>query len=82
MADKELTLFQEKHITTREKAAARLRALADVIENGSFALGAHEIALPEGFSMKVEFEGEEDEGEYEIELHWEPWDGMGPSGIV
>ncbi|MEJ7698945.1 MAG: hypothetical protein WKF71_04765 [Pyrinomonadaceae bacterium] len=42
---KELILFQEHHITSREKVAERLRELADKIEDTTFLLGDHEVAL-------------------------------------
>lgn len=78
---KELTLFQENHVTTRAAAAKRLRELADKIEGMTFIMGDHEISLPEKVEMKIEFDPD-DGGEFELEIHWEPWDKMGLSGIV
>lgn len=77
---KELILFQENHITTREKVAERLRELADKIEDTTFLLGDHEVALPEAVSFKIEADREEEQGnpvtELEFELRWQPWADM------
>jgi len=77
---KELILFQEHHITSREKVASRLRELAGKIEDTTFLLGDHEVALPEEVSFKIEADYEEQEGhpvtELEFELRWQPWDEM------
>ena len=77
---KELILFQEHHITSREKAAGRLRELADKIEDTTFQLGDHEVALPEAVSFKIEADHEDEQGnpvtELEFELRWQPWAEM------
>ncbi len=77
---KELILFQEHHITSREKAANRLRELADKIEDTTFLLGDHEVALPEAVSFKIEADHEDEQGnpvtELEFELRWQPWAEM------
>ncbi len=77
---KELILFQEHHITSRKKVASRLRELADKIEDTTFLLGDHEVALPEEVSFKIEADYEEEQGnpvtELEFELRWQPWAEM------
>ncbi len=77
---KELILFQEHHITSREKAAGRLRELADKIEDTTFQLGDHEVALPEAVSFKIEADHEDEQGhpvtKLEFELRWQPWAEM------
>ena len=77
---KELILFQEHHITSREKVAERLRELADKIEDTTFLLGDHEVALPEEVSFKIEADYEEEQGhpvtELGFELRWQPWAEM------
>ena len=77
---KELILFQEHHITSREKVAERLRELAGKIEDTTFLLGDHEVALPEEVSFKIEADYEEEQGypvtELEFELRWQPWAEM------
>lgn len=77
---KELILFQEHHITSREQAANRLRELADKIEDTTFLLGDHEVALPEEVSFKIEADREDEQGnavtELEFELRWQPWAEM------
>jgi amphi-Trp domain-containing protein len=77
---KELILFQEHHITSREKVAERLRELAGKIEDTTFLLGDHEVALPEEVSFKIEADHEEEQGnpvtELEFELRWQPWAEM------
>jgi anti-sigma regulatory factor (Ser/Thr protein kinase) len=77
---KELILFQEHHITSREKVASRLRELAGKIEDTTFLLGDHEVALPEAISFKIEADYEKEQGhsvtELEFELRWQPWAEM------
>jgi amphi-Trp domain-containing protein len=77
---KELILFQEHHITSRDKVASRLRELADKIEDTTFLLGDHEVALPEAVSFKIEADHEDEQGnpvtELEFELRWQPWAEM------
>ncbi len=77
---KELILFQEHHITSRENVASRLRELADKIEDTTFLLGDHEVALPEAISFKIEADRENEQGhpvtELEFELRWQPWEEM------
>ncbi len=68
---KELILFQENHITSREKVAERLRELADKIEDTTFLLGDHEVVLPEAVSFKIEADLEEEQGHPVTELEFE-----------
>jgi hypothetical protein len=68
---KELILFQENHITSREKVAERLRELADKIEDTTFLLGDHEVVLPEAISFKIEADFEEEQGHPVTELEFE-----------
>ena len=77
-------LFQENHVTSREHAARRLRELADQIEATTFALGDHQVALPDEVGFTIEVDREHDtraprdefQFELELELAWRPWAGM------
>ncbi len=77
---KELVLYQENQITSREGVASRLREMADKIEDTTFMMGDHEIALPEMVSFKIEADREDQDGnavtELEFELRWKPWEEM------
>ncbi|MGI8669047.1 MAG: amphi-Trp domain-containing protein [Aridibacter sp.] len=77
---KELILYQESQIASRERVAERLRELADNIEDMTFAMGEHEISLPESVSFKMEADLEKQDGqdvtELEFEIRWQPWNEM------
>lgn len=77
---KELLLYQENQIASRENVAQSLRELADKIEDTTFMMGEHEVALPETVSFKIEADREDQDGnevtELEFELRWQPWDEM------
>ena len=67
--------LKEKTVLRREEAAARLHAIADelasgnsiVLESGSLRFVSR---VPDEVTMKVEFEVEGDDTEFEIELTW------------
>ena len=77
---KELLLYQENQIASRENVAQSLRELADKIEDTTFMMGEHEVALPETVSFKIEADREDQDGnevtELEFELRWQPWAEM------
>jgi amphi-Trp domain-containing protein len=67
--------IEQKETLGREEAAARLRALADMLarnnqvefEQGGMRITAH---VPDQVQFKVELEVETDERELEIEIKW------------
>ena len=71
----ELLELQEKTTVKREEAAARLHAIADeladgndiVLESGRMRFVSR---VPDEVRLKVEFEVEDGETEFEIELTW------------
>jgi amphi-Trp domain-containing protein len=71
----ELLELQEKTTLRREEAAARMHAIADelasgndiVMESGSLRFVSK---VPDEVKLKVEFEVEGGETEFEIELTW------------
>jgi amphi-Trp domain-containing protein len=67
--------IEQKETLGREEAAARLRAIADVLAADSdveFERGGMKIKfhVPDEVQFKVELEVETDERELEIELKW------------
>lgn len=87
---RELILFREMHVTTRQAAAKRLLELAAKVEHLSFTMGDHTITLPDQVRMVLEYEadsyyddeGEVSEGELEFEIQWTPWEKMAASGMA
>ncbi|MFG1813629.1 amphi-Trp domain-containing protein [Kribbella sp. NPDC049174] len=71
----DLIEIKEKELLSREAAAARLHALADMLakendvefERGGMRVKVH---VPDEVHLKLEFELGEDESELEIELTW------------
>jgi amphi-Trp domain-containing protein len=71
----ELLELQEKTTISREDAAARMHQIADelasgndiVLESGSIRFMSR---VPDEVRLKVEFEVEDGETEFEIELTW------------
>jgi amphi-Trp domain-containing protein len=71
----ELLELKEKTTLSREEAAARLHAIADelasgndvVLENGPLRFMSR---VPDQVHLKIEFEVEDGETEFEIELTW------------
>jgi len=71
----DLIEIKEKEQLSREAAAARLHALADLLarendvefDRGGLRIKVH---VPDQVHLKVEFELGEDESELEIELTW------------
>jgi amphi-Trp domain-containing protein len=71
----ELLELQEKTTMAREDAAARLREIADELASGNdIVLESGHLRfvskVPAEVRLKVEFEVEDDETEFEIELTW------------
>ena len=71
----ELLELQEKTKLSREEAAARLHQIADELASGNDIVmesGAMRFMsrVPSEVNLKVEFEVEDGETEFEIELTW------------
>ena len=71
----ELLELQEKTVLSREEAANRLRQIADELASGNDVImesGRLRFVsrVPDEVRLKVEFEVEDDETEFEIELTW------------
>jgi amphi-Trp domain-containing protein len=67
--------IKEKSSVSREQAAGRLRAIADELASGNGIVlereGLRFVAkVPDEIALKVEFEVDDDETEFEIELTW------------
>ncbi len=67
--------LKERTTTSREAAAARIREIADELASGNDIVlernGAKFVAkVPDEVAIKVEFETNEEETEFEIELTW------------
>ena len=67
--------LKEKSTMSREDAAARLHAIADELASGNdiiFERGQARLVakVPDEVAVKLEFEVEDDETEFEIELTW------------
>jgi amphi-Trp domain-containing protein len=67
--------IKEKSSMSREQAAGRLRAIADELASGNGIVlereGLRFVAkVPDEVALKVEFEVDDDETEFEIELTW------------
>ena len=67
--------LKEKSTMSREDAAARLHAIADELASGNDIIlergHARFVAkVPDEVAVKIEFEVEDDETEFEIELTW------------
>lgn len=71
----ELLELQEKTTVAREEAAARMHQIADELASGNDIVlesGAIRFVsrVPDEVRLKVEFEVEDGETEFEIELTW------------
>jgi amphi-Trp domain-containing protein len=67
--------LKEKSTMSREEAAKRLHEIADELASGNDIVlersGARFVAkVPDEVALKVEFEMEDEETEFEIELTW------------
>jgi amphi-Trp domain-containing protein len=67
--------LKEKSTMSREDAAARLHAIVDELASGNDIIlergQARFVAkVPDEVAVKIEFEVEDDETEFEIELTW------------
>jgi amphi-Trp domain-containing protein len=67
--------LEERSTMSREDAAARLRAIADELASGNDIIlergQARFVAkVPDEVALKIEFEVEDDQTEFEIELTW------------
>jgi len=88
--DETLVLYYEAQVLKRTVAARHLRALAAGIWSEQFKLGEHAIDLPPELTLDIEIEDEtpEDEADtekitkLEIEIGWDSWSLMGPSGLI
>jgi amphi-Trp domain-containing protein len=71
----ELLELQEKTTLSREEAAARMHQIADELASGNDIIlesGALRFVskVPDEVKLKIEFEVEDGETEFEIELTW------------
>jgi amphi-Trp domain-containing protein len=71
----DLIELQEKDVLSREQVAARLHAIADELAAGNDIImersGLRFVAkVPDEVRLKIEFEIEDGETEFEIELTW------------
>lgn len=67
--------LKEKSTMSREEAAKRLHEIADELGSGNDIVlersGARFVAkVPDEIALKIEFEIEDDETEFEIEITW------------
>ena len=67
--------LEEKSTMSREQAAKRLHEIADELGSGNDIVlersGVRFVTkVPDRVELKVEFEMEDDEAEFEIELSW------------
>jgi amphi-Trp domain-containing protein len=67
--------LKEKSTMSREEAAKRIHEIADELGSGNDIVlerhGARFVAkVPDEIALKIEFEIEDDETEFEIELTW------------
>ncbi|MGZ6565250.1 MAG: amphi-Trp domain-containing protein [Solirubrobacteraceae bacterium] len=67
--------IKAKSIMSREAAAARMHAIADELASGNDIVLEHHgvrfvAKVPSEVALKAEFEVEDDETEFEIELSW------------
>lgn len=58
--------YKEKEVLTRSEIAARLRRIADEIEQGSISPGGSPMAMPSQAKFKLEVKP----NELEIEIKW------------
>lgn len=83
----EITLYYEAEIASREAAANHLRELASKLWGEQFKLGEREINLPPQLALDIEVESEEggageaDVTKLEIEVSWQSWEMMAPTGL-
>lgn len=71
----DLIELAEKHQVSREQAAARLHAIADELGSGNDIIferanGRIVAKVPDQVNLKIEFEIDDEETEFEIELTW------------
>ncbi len=67
--------LKEKTTMSREEAAARLHSIADELASGNDIVMEQApmrfvAKVPDDVTLKIEFEVENDETEFEIELTW------------
>lgn len=58
--------YKEKKMLSRSDIAARLRRIADEVEQGSLVAGESRLSMPD----KAEFELEAEPDELEIKIEW------------
>jgi amphi-Trp domain-containing protein len=73
----ELIELEERESLSREAAAARLRSIADELASGNDIVMQRDklrfvAHVPDEVNLKIEFEVDDDEVEFEVELTWKP----------
>jgi amphi-Trp domain-containing protein len=73
----QLMELKDRETLSREAAAARLRAIADELASGNDIVMQRDnlrfvAHVPDEVNLKIEFEVDDDETEFEIELTWKP----------
>jgi amphi-Trp domain-containing protein len=73
----QLMELKERETLSREAAAARLREIADELASGNDIVMQRDnirfvAHVPDEVNLKIEFEVDDDETEFEIELTWKP----------
>jgi len=62
--------IEDRQILTREQIVARLRAVADGLESGSYALGEERVTLPDAAEFELGYKAHKGKQKLEIELGW------------
>jgi amphi-Trp domain-containing protein len=73
----QLMELKERETLSREAAAARLREIAEELASGNDIVMQRDnirfvAHVPDEVNLKIEFEVDDDETEFEIELTWKP----------
>jgi len=73
----QLMELKERETLSREAAAARLHEIADELASGNDIVMQRDnirfvAHVPDEVNLKIEFEVEDDEIEFELELTWKP----------
>lgn len=74
--------IEEKQILAKAQIIARLREVADGLEAGTFALGGHEIEIPENAELQLEFKSKKGKNELALEIEWTTPGGESADGKV
>jgi amphi-Trp domain-containing protein len=83
----QLMELKDRETLSREAAAARLRAIADELASGNDIVMQRDnlrfvAHVPDEVNLKIEFEVDDDETEFEIELTWKPPESLRTGGAV